>query len=179
LKRGRHQAKGDSHPRSDHAGLLLLCCFPHYSAGMIHPAPTDKIAPTLARGELSEVVAPTATKPGHIVIEFPNTSYRMHLLPAGPIATPIGKRIIGTIRATARRVDLVETGGKYVEPVYGHPRRVQGSVIGRDDRSRTLIVDAGMPIHCTMNDARQIPSQFEMGAVVSFDVMDGATFSAE
>lgn len=146
---------------------------------MIHPAPTAKIAPTLARGELSEIVAPTATKPGHIVIEFPNTSYQMHLLPTGPITTPIGKRIIGTIRATARRVDLVQTGGKYVEPVFGRPRRVQGTVIGGDDRARTLIVDAGMPIHCTMNDARQAPSMFPQGALVSFDVLDGATFSAE
>jgi hypothetical protein len=146
---------------------------------MIHPAPTDKIAPTLARGELSEVCAPTATKPGHIVIEFPNTSYQMHLLPSGPITTPVGKRIIGTIRATARRVDLVETGGKYVEPVFGRPRRVQGTVIGGDDRSRTLIVDAGMPIHCAMTDARQLPSMFPRGAMVSFDVLDGATFSAK
>jgi len=146
---------------------------------MIHPAPTDRIAPTLARGELAEVVAATATRPGHIVIEFPNTSYKMHLVAKGTIATPVGKRIIGTIRATARRVDEVETGGKYVEPVFGHPRRVQGSVISFDDRSRTLIVDAGMPIHCVMNDARQAPSMFPRGAMVSFDVMDGATFSAE
>lgn len=146
---------------------------------MLHPAPTSKIAPTLARGELSEVVAPTATRPGHIVISFPNTSYQMHLVPVGAISTPVGKRIIGTIRAVARRVDVVETGGKYVEPVYGRPRRVQGRVIGGDDHSRTLIVDAGMPIHCTMTDTRQIPSMIPKGAMVSFDVLDGATFSAE
>lgn len=146
---------------------------------MLHPAPTDRIAPTLARGELAEVIAPTATRPGHVVITFPNTSYQMHLVPAGAISTPIGKRIIGTIRAVARRVDLVETGGKYVEPVYGRPRRVQGRVIGGDDHSRTLIVDAGMPIHCTMTDVRQVPSQFEPGAMVSFDVLDGATFGPQ
>ncbi len=146
---------------------------------MLHPAPTTKIAPTLARGELQAIIAPTVTRPGYIVIEFPNSSYQMHLIPKGPITTPIGKRIIGTIRATARRIDLVETGGKYVEPVFGHPRRVQGSVIGADHRSRVLVVDAGMPIHCTMTDARQDPSQFAPGDMVSFDVMDGATFSAE
>lgn len=146
---------------------------------MLHPAPTSRIAPTLARGELAEVVPPTATRPGHVVITFPNTSYQMHLVPAGTISTPVGKRIIGTIRATARRVDLVETGGKYVEPVYGRPRRVQGRVIGGDDHSRTLIVDAGMPIHCTMTDPRQIPSMFPEGSMVSFDVLDGATFGAE
>lgn len=146
---------------------------------MLHPAPTSRIAPTLARGELAEVVPPTATRPGHVVITFPNTSYQMHLVHAGTISTPVGKRIIGTIRATARRVDLVETGGKYVEPVYGRPRRVQGRVIGGDDHSRTLIVDAGMPIHCTMTDPRQIPSMFPEGSMVSFDVLDGATFGAE
>jgi hypothetical protein len=146
---------------------------------MIHPAPTSQIAPGVARGVLAEFVAPTPTRPGYIVVEFPNTNYRMHLIPAGPITTPVGKRIIGTIRAAARRVDLVETGGRYVEPVYGRPRRVQGTVIGGDDHSRTIIVDAGMPIHCTMTDPRQVPSQFPRGALVSFDVLDGATFSPQ
>ncbi len=146
---------------------------------MLHPAPTSRIAPTLARGELADIIAPTATRPGHVVITFPNTNYRMHLIPTAPISTPVGKRIVGTIRATARRVDLVDTGGKFVEPVYGRPRRVQGSVLGGDDHSCTLIVDAGMPIHCTMTDPRQVPSQFATGAMVGFDVLDGATFTPQ
>jgi hypothetical protein len=76
----------------------------------------------------------------------------------------------------ARRVDIVETGGKYVEPVYGRPRRVQGRVITTDPARRIIVVDAGMAIHLTLTDARQSPAQFNQGELVSCDVLDGATF---
>lgn len=144
---------------------------------MLYPAPTTKIDPSLARGVLEAVVAPTATKPGHVVISFPNTSYQMHLLPTRPVSGEVGKRIIGIVRATARRVDAVSTGGKYVEPVFGHPRRVQGRVVGHDDGARVLIVDAAVPMHCTLSDQRQTPSDFPIGELVSFDALDGSTFT--
>ncbi len=143
---------------------------------MIHPAPTTTIDPSLARGVLEAVVPPTATRPGHVVISFPNTSYQMHLIPGAPVASEIGKRIIGVIRASARRVDLVTTGGKYVEPVFGHPRRVQGRVLGTDPTGRGLVIDASVPIHCALTDARQSLADFPVGEIVSFDVLDGATF---
>src|SRR5262245_7895790 len=96
---------------------------------MITPAPTSKIDPALARGTFVESVAATATKPAFVKIAFPNTNYEMHLLPAGPVNGEPGKRILGTIRAKARRIDVTETGGRFMEPVYGRPRRVQGTVI--------------------------------------------------
>lgn len=145
---------------------------------MIHPAPTTPIAPTLARGILLESAAASATKPAHVVIEFPNTSYEMHLIPTAPITTPVGKRIVGEIHVQARRVDIVETGGKYVEPLYGRPRRVQGRVVATDPARRTIVVDAGMAIHLTLTDARQSPEQFNHGDLVSCDVLDGATFKS-
>jgi hypothetical protein len=43
---------------------------------MIHPSPTTPVAIDTARGTLEQVVAPTATKPGYIVVSFPNTSIR-------------------------------------------------------------------------------------------------------
>lgn len=143
---------------------------------MIHPAPTSKIDPTLARGTLLGATPATATRPAHVTITFPNTSYEMHLLPGGPVAAPVGKRIIGTIRAKARRVDKVQTGGRYVEPVYGRPRRVQGSVIATNEGAKTIVVDAGIPIECSLTDERQKTGQFTVGDFVSFDVLDGATF---
>ncbi len=146
---------------------------------MIHPSPTSPIAPTLARGILTEVVAATSTKPGHVVIEFPNTSYELHLIPNGAIAALVGKRIIGTIDAQARRVDVVDTGGKYVEPVYGRPRRVQGRVVSTDLQTNTITVDAGMPIHMKLTDARQLAAMFSIGDLVSTDVLDGATFTPQ
>ncbi|MCC6322535.1 MAG: hypothetical protein IT438_13990 [Phycisphaerales bacterium] len=139
---------------------------------MIHPAPTSPIAPTLARGVLA------ASGP-HAVIEFPNTNYQVHLVPTAPITSPVGKRIVGTITARARRVDVVDTGGSFVEPVAGRPRRVQGRVVAIDPRRNTIVVNAGVPIHLVLTDERQEAGQFEPGSLVSTDVLDGATFTAQ
>lgn len=149
---------------------------------MIHPAPTSKIDPSLARGTLEEVVAATATKPAYAVLGFANTSYRTHLLltsdPAR-LTERIGKRVIGIIRLQARRVDVVDTGGRYLEPVYGRPRRVQGAVVAIERETNSIVVDAAVPIHCQLLDPRQSARDFALGDFVSFDAMDGATFSPQ
>lgn len=144
---------------------------------MIYPAPTSKIDPVLARGVLAEVIPATATKPALIKLTFSNTNYEMHLVPAGPVSTPVGKRIVGVVRAQARRVDVVTTGGRFVDPVYGRPRRVQGTVVLVNEGRRSIVVDAGMPIECELTDDRQKPGDFAVGQMVSFDVLDGATFT--
>jgi len=71
----------------------------------------------------------------------------------------------------------VGTGGRYVEPVYGRPRRVQGSVIAIDQANNAVVVDATIPIHCTPTDPRQKATDFQPGQFVSFDVLEGATFT--
>lgn len=144
---------------------------------MLHPAPTTVIDPSIARGVLEAVQPESPGHPGFITISFPNTSYQMHLRPTAAIRAEIGKRILGVIRVTARRVDVVDTGGKYVEPVYGRPRRVQGRVLSIDNSARTIVVDASAPIHLALNDARQQASDFTQGDLVSCDVLDGATFT--
>lgn len=144
---------------------------------MITPSPTSKIDAGLARGVLGEVVAATATKPGYIKFTVPNTNYELHLRPTGAVSAQVGKRLIGVVKAQARRVDLVQTGGRYVEPVFGRPRRVQGSVVSVDAEANTITVNAGVPIVCALGDERQKAEQFEAGQFVSFDVLDGATFT--
>lgn len=146
---------------------------------MIQPAPTSRIAPDRTRGVLQAVTAPTASRPGFITLAISNTSYQLHLIPAGEISTPAGKRIVGRIHAQARRVDKVSTGGRYVEPVFGRPRRVQGAVLSTDVGARTITVDAGVAIACTLTDPRQNPADFEPGDLVSFDALDGATFTPD
>ncbi|MBX7106456.1 MAG: hypothetical protein K1X57_20430 [Gemmataceae bacterium] len=141
----------------------------------------------IARGVLQEVVAPSATRPGHIVLAVPGTSYQIHLRPAGPITATPGKRIAGTIRGECRRCDKVDSGGRFVEPVFGRPRRVQGTVIAQDAGARTLTVDAGgaaipgvewgLPIVVKLSDARQTPADYAIGQMVTFEVLDGATFT--
>ncbi len=144
---------------------------------MITPSPTSRIDPTLVRGTLVEAVAATATKPAYIKLAFLNTSYEMHLIPMGPITAEPGKRIIGTIRAKARRIDVTDSGGRFVEPVYGRPRRVQGPVIAIDAGANAVVVDATVTIHCSPTDPRQKATDFQPGQFVGFDVLDGSTFT--
>jgi len=146
---------------------------------MLHPAPTTKIDPTIARGVLESMHPVGGGKPAGVVISFPNTNYQIHLVAQGQVGGEVGKKIIGTIRVDARRVDEVDTGGKYIEPVYGRPRRVQGRVIWFNDGTRTLVVDAGVPVHLRMTDERQTPTDFPVWTLVSCDVRDGATFTPQ
>lgn len=144
---------------------------------MITPSPTTRISPELARGVLAAVVEATATRPGFITITVPDTSYELHLRPTGPVTTPVGKRIVGRIEGQARRVDTVETGGRYIEPVAGRPRRIQGHIVAVDAATNTITVNAGAPIHLKLGDARQPASTFEVGQFVTSEVLDGATFT--
>lgn len=114
-----------------------------------------------------------------VELTFANTSYRLHLVPTGPMPVEPGRRVVGTIRCRARRVDVTRTGGRYVEPVFGRPRRIQGIVVGGDDGSRTLVVNAGVSVQAELTDQRQKPSGFEAGTLVAFDVHEGATFTPE
>lgn len=127
--------------------------------------------PSQARGVLAEVSAE------RITIELPGTSYQLHLQVYQPPRTPVGKRIIGTIRATAKRVDVVVTGGKYIEPVFGRPRRLQGQVIATDTAENTVTVDATVPFVCKLTAPNQKASGFKVGDFVAFDVTPGATFT--
>ncbi|HYE61058.1 MAG TPA: hypothetical protein VD997_03600 [Phycisphaerales bacterium] len=138
---------------------------------MITPSPTSKIDPALARGEL------LGSTSSHIVFGVPNTSYQLHLVPTSPISTPVGKRLVGTIRVQARRIDVVGTGGQFVEPVFGRPRRVQGTVVRVEGGA--VVVDAGVPIHAVPTDSRQRAEQFEVGQMVSFDAVAGGTFTVQ
>jgi len=144
---------------------------------MLQPAPTSKIDPALARGTLFEHHPETPTQQERVVLTFANTNYQIHLRPTDAITTEVGKRAIGTIHAKARRVDVVTTGGRYVEPVYGRPRRVQGTVLATDTAQNEILVHAGFPIHCALTAPNQKAEQFHEGDFVSFDVMDGATFT--
>lgn len=140
---------------------------------MITPAPTTKIDPKLCRGVLEQIVPESATKPAYVVISVPNSSYQIHLL--GTARGEIGKTIVGTVRAKARRIDVVQSGGRYLEPVFGRPRRIQGSIVAIDGSS--VVVNAGVPVHVEPTDPRQSADGFQVGQFVSFDALDGATFT--
>lgn len=127
-------------------------------------------APPTATGKLLE------KRDGLIVLGLPGTDYRLHLVLEIDLPAEVGQMISGTIHATARRVDVISGGGRYIEPVFGRPRRVQGRVVGGHVPSRALYVNAGVPMICTLSDERQQAGDFAIGQLVSFDVEAGAVF---
>ena len=121
-----------------------------------------------------------------IVLGLPGTDYQLHLeieetddLDAQP-----NDWVTGIIHARARRVDTVHTGGRFIEPVYGRPRRLQGTIVGTDLDANTITVDCGptsesvrtgCPFVCELV-AGQKSAHLGVGALVGFDVERGATF---
>lgn len=123
----------------------------------------------IATGVLAE------KSPEKLVLAVTGTDYRLHLVPAGGIDAGPNERVSGTIRAHARRVDVIAAGGRFIEPVFGRPRRVQGRIIAGDVRENTLTVLACVPVTVTLMPNQKACS-FAVGQQVSFDVEPGATF---
>lgn len=148
-----------------------------YTARMLHPAPTTKIDPQLTRGLITSVHDATATKPRFAVLKLHNSDYELHMAPPSNGWTDgvsSGAKVVGRLRASARRVDICRTGGRYVDPVVGMPRRVQGKVLSAE--GGVLVVDAGAVFTLRLTAPGQKPDQFEVGAMVTCEVMPGATF---
>ncbi|MEM1210594.1 MAG: hypothetical protein AAGI54_15135 [Planctomycetota bacterium] len=114
-----------------------------------------------------------------VVLAIPGTDYRLHLAVEAGVAADERGELRGSIEAEAKRVDVVGSGGKFVEPVIGRPRRVQGRIVGGDARLGAIVVDAGFgPIVCRLTDLRQGLGDFSTGQLVAFDVMRGARLVA-
>lgn len=147
---------------------------------MLDPAPTTKLDPTLTRGTLAEVHPATATKPAVVVLTVPNTDYKIRLLPQGgdlaPFAARVGQKVIGRVRVEAKRIDRVGAGGRYVEPVFGRPRRVQGMVRAVEGGAVVVGAGNGLSVHLVPTAPGQSASQFVVDDFVTCGVTDTATF---
>ncbi len=93
----------------------------------------------------------------------------------GEIDGGLNKPIAGAIRARALRVDVAGAGGRFIEPAYGRPCRVQGRIIATDAGANTITVRAACPVVCELT-ANQRAADLPVGAIASFDVQSGATF---
>lgn len=120
-----------------------------------------------------------ALSDGKIVLSVPGTSYQIHLVPTVPssqITTPVGKRIKGTIHAKALRMFSAQGGGRFMEPVWGEPRIVAGTVLAVDKPNRRVLVDVAVPILMTLDD-RQPVEDFQVGQLVNCYVQSGTLFT--
>lgn len=111
-----------------------------------------------------------------VVLRIPGTDYRIRLLVEQPLTTPVGEKVEGRIAVQARRMDTITAGGRFVEPVEGRPRRVQGRIIEVDENQRTVVVSAGVPIACRLHDLQK-PGDFQVDQMVTMGVEPGATFT--
>lgn len=117
---------------------------------------------------------------GEVVLTIHHTDYQLHLVAdnAKVANLPLHKPVTGRITAKARRVDLATTGGRFIEPVYGRPRRIQGRISGIDTAANTITVQTCCPITVTLMPI-QNAGDFEVGQLVGFDVEKGAAFEPE
>lgn len=118
---------------------------------------------------------PTPPRDGLFALALPGTDYLLHLASAQPPQPNPQGRLTGVIHAQARRVDIVNAGGMFIDPVIGRPRRIQGRVIAADPAANTITVKSAAPLVCKL-DNLQKAEQFPIGALVSFDVERGARF---
>ena len=133
------------------------------------PVETD----ALARGILSEL------SDERLVLAVPGTDYQLHLVPtvkASKVKTPVGKRIKGTIEARSLRIHPARGGGRFVEPVYGAPRIVAGTVIALDEAKGRVLVNVAVPMWVSWPEGQDL-GVFEVGGLVNFYVESGATFT--
>lgn len=116
-----------------------------------------------------------------LVLAVPGTDYKLHLIPgvrAAEIRTPIGKRIKGVIHARALRMHKASAGGQFIEPIYGHPRIVQGEVLAVDPAARRVLVDVAIPMWVETAAGQNIAA-INPGDLVNFYVQSGATFTPQ
>jgi hypothetical protein len=113
---------------------------------------------------------------GRLVLRIPQTDYRLHLVPTGPINVDPGKRIKGVIHAKALRLFATQGGGKFIEPVIGEPRIVAGMVLAVDALARRVLVDVAVPMWMTLDD-RQPKLEVSVGELVNCYVESGMTFT--
>jgi hypothetical protein len=72
------------------------------------------------------------------------TSYELSLAISGSYSGPIGAPVEGVIRAKARKVITVSSGGNFITPIFGPPKIVQGGVKFADERM--VVIHAGCPV---------------------------------
>lgn len=150
---------------------------------MLDPAPTTVIPADLARAKVLEFREAQGSKPAYAVLGFSNTDYGIYLEPADEsdaqeARSKVGKKIHCLIHIHARKVTVSGAGGRFVDPISGIPRRVQGTVLAVDGESNTLAVNAGVPVHLVLTAPGQHATDFAVGDFIGCDVLSGATFAA-
>ncbi|MCH2160408.1 MAG: hypothetical protein MK085_00895 [Phycisphaerales bacterium] len=112
-------------------------------------------------------------------LSIPGTDYKLSLVPGEGMAdSPVqpGRRIRGRVNGSALKMHRPPAGGNYIEPVMGHPRIVQGTVIAADPTNRRLLIDLVVPVWVELMES-QSTAEFSTGDVVTFYMNSGTSFT--
>ena len=121
----------------------------------------------------------TAVHGATVVFQPTNSTYQLHLAAVGgrydgPIDVPVD----AVLRATARKVYTVPSGGLFVTPIVGPPRIVQGRVT--DVAKTELAVQAVVTVNVTLSDAagaiELANGAIADGSMVNVVLLPGMTF---
>lgn len=112
---------------------------------------------------------------GFVTLKTPNNNYRNSFkLPEGVTLT-VGQRVTGTIHAPAWKVDRVDFGGNYCEPLFGRPRRMQGTIVAVNTQANELTVQTGYEVTVKL-PAQYLAANFQLGTRVGWDNIDVPSF---
>ena len=148
---------------------------------MLHPSPTTKINPTLTRTTIDAIIDATHAKPAMVVLSYANTNYKTHLVADGDLErlrSMVGKTVLGTIHATARRIDPAGAGGRCLDPCIGTPRRAMGTIVGIDPRTNGMVINVGpnIAVWLTLGAPGQRASDLANADFLTCDLEPGASF---
>lgn len=112
-----------------------------------------------------------------IVFQPTNTTYHLYLA-GGSYTGPLKSPVEILIRATARKMWTVPSGGNFIAPIMGTPRTIQGRV--KFIEGQTIVVQAGVPVAITLpaNDSGIDLSTGAIGiaSLVNAMVMPGVSY---
>ena len=118
-----------------------------------------------------------AVKDGLVVFRPRQTNYELHLRTEGQYGGPVDRPVEVRIRAVARKVWTVPSGGNFVTPIIGTPRIVQGRVRHADDRQLVLVAGASFLIELpALDSAIDLPNgAITVGCMVNVTLLPGAS----
>jgi hypothetical protein len=126
----------------------------------------------LARGKV------TGNANGKIVFQPANTNYEIHLEVASGYSGPLNQLIDGRIKAKARKVYTVPSGGGFITPLFGPMRIVQGRVMQVEELR--IIIRGGVAVEIELPTGQDSIDLEEgpitVGNIANAVILPGAMF---
>jgi len=113
---------------------------------------------------------------GLVTLKTPGNNYRSSFKLSGSVLLTPGQRVNGIIHAPAWKLDTVDFGGNYCEPLFGRPRRMQGTVVANHPETNELTVLTGYEVVVKL-PSRYQAANYAPGTRVGWDNIEVPEFT--